>query len=58
MKLNTFESKMLKDAVVEYWHNNIKHSNNERVKEQYRCMMEDIKTVTSMNKSYTITINN
>ena len=58
MTLNKFESKMLKDAVVEYWHNNIKNSNNERAKEQYRCLMEDVKTITNSNSKYTITVNN
>jgi hypothetical protein len=57
MNLNSFESKMLKDAVIEYWHNNIKNSKNERVKNQYRCMMEDVKTITTSNSRHTITIN-
>lgn len=57
MELNVFESKMLKDAVVEYWHNNMKHSKNERVKKQYKCLMEDIKTITASNKKHSIKIN-
>jgi len=57
MDLNIFESKMLKDAVVEYWHNNIKHSKNERVKKQYEYLMKDIKTCTESNQSFTIKLN-
>lgn len=57
MELNIFESKMLKDAVVEYWHSNIKHSNNKRVKKQYKHLMEDVKTITTSNKKHLIKIN-
>ena len=57
MELNIFESKMLKDAVVEYWHSHIKHSNNDRVKKQFEYMMKDIKTITQSSKKHTITIN-
>lgn len=58
MKLNIFESKMLKDALVEYWHNSIKHSENERVKEQYKNLMEDVKQITQSNERHSITLNN
>lgn len=58
MTLNKFETEMLKDALLEYWHNNIKHSNNERVKKQYKCLMEDIKTITQSNIKHTIVLNN
>jgi len=58
MKLNIFESKMLKDALVEYWHNSIKHSKNERVKEQYKNLMEDVKQITQSNERHSITLNN
>ena len=57
MKLEMFESKMLKDAVIEYWHSHMKHSNNERVREQYRCMMIDLKTITETNDRFTLTLN-
>jgi len=57
MNLNTFESKMLKDAVIEYWHSHIKHSKNERVREQYRCIMVDVKQITSTTKQHSITLN-
>lgn len=58
MNLNSFESQMLRDAVVEYWHNHIKHSQNEKIKHQYQCLMVDIKTITASTQKHTITVNN
>lgn len=57
MELNIFETKMLKDALVEYWHNNMKHSNNERVKKQYEYLMKDIKHCAQSTEKFTIKLN-
>ena len=57
MKLSETETIMLKDAIVEHWHQSMKHSKNEKLREQYRSMMVDVKTITSTRgKTFTITL--
>lgn len=58
MNLTQSESMMLKDALIEHWHNCMKHSKNEKMKEEFRCMKEDFKQMLSTRgKSFTITVN-
>ena len=54
MTLDNFETQMLKDALIEYWHNNMKHSKDERIKEKYRCVMQDFKTIAQTKCTFTI----
>lgn len=57
MTIENFEATMIKDAIVEYWHSNMKHSQNEIIKEKYRCLMVDFKTIQqSKGKTFTIKI--
>ena len=41
---------IIKDALIEYWHNQIKHSKNDKVKSSVRCLIEDYKALASMKK--------
>ena len=59
MKLNATEATMLKDALVEHWHNSMKHSKNEILKNKYRSMVEDFKTMQqARGKTFNLIIEN
>ena len=51
------ETAMLKDALVEYWHNNMKHSKNEKFKKMFECIMIDVKTMQSSGKEFNLLLN-
>lgn len=58
MQLTKFETMLLRDAVIEHWHNSIKNSKNEKLKSSYKYLMDDIKRLTQMTTKQKIIINN
>jgi hypothetical protein len=57
MKLDKTETIMLKDAMIEYWHNNMKHSKNEKLKKMFEFMLVDIKQMQSSGNEFKLTLN-
>ena len=49
--LSKEEKIIIKDALVEYWHNSMKHSKNEKFKEMARCLKEDFKILANQKQT-------
>ena len=50
MKHTKEELIMIADALQDLWHERMKNSTNERLKEMCRCLKEDHKTLSSIKK--------
>jgi hypothetical protein len=50
MKHTKEELIMIADALQDLWHERMKNSTNERLKEMCRCLKEDYKTLSSIKK--------
>lgn len=57
MTLEKQEAIYIKDALIEYWHNQIKHSKNKNIKSDIKCLIEDFKTICQLKSNVTITVN-
>ena len=50
MTHNKQELTMIKDALVEHWHNSMRHAKDSAFKEICRCLMEDYKVLAAKAK--------